>query len=107
MQQFMAFSSEARIFTAVISDGDALALPPGYMFTDMVSHGGACGIKLTYVHRGLREKLQSFFDQRSLYLKEPEDDILKTVLQDIFFFLGGGACLSPVFVWKSLVGVGG
>ena len=82
---FRAFHPDGVIWTAVVQDGDALALPPGYMFTDLVSHNGACGITFVYVHRGLSVKLQSFFDQRSLYCKDEKDEVLEAVLKDIVF----------------------
>ena len=72
----------------MINDGDALALPPGYMFTDMISHAGAVGIKIVYAHRGLFSKLQAFYNQRSLYSKDEDDVVLKAVLQDIVFLSG-------------------
>ena len=96
MEAFLYMFDGSSIYAGVVNDGDAFALPPGYMFTDLTSHAGVCGIKLVYAHRGLAASLQSFYDQRSLYCSDGDDAILKALLQDIdFYFKGALACRRP------------
>ena len=94
MDAFKAFSPDGCIYTTVVNEGDALACPPGFMFTDMTSHSGVCGIMVVYVHRGMKDKLQSFYDQQTLYCKDPDDPVLGAVLQDVFFVCDFGDALA-------------
>ena len=64
---FKDFAPDAHIYTGSVSEGEALLLPPGYIFCDIASYSGICGLRLAFSHRGCLDSLQVLKQDMTLF----------------------------------------
>ena len=80
----MKTTAHANIWVGQINEGEALALPPGFIFADMTSHTGVSGLKIPFVHRGSLARLQHFKAEANLFSKDAQPDgVLDAIVEDL------------------------
>ena len=84
LKEYIASDGDARVWTGTVQEGEALALPPGFVFTDTIGARGTHGVKLTFAHRASLPRLEIFHGQARLFNKDAAatDEVLKAVVED-------------------------
>ena len=86
---FNAFSQGDRIYVGTCSEGEAVLLPPGFIFCDLAAYSGVCGLKLAFTHRGSLQNLVALKQDHSIFAATNGDStqtqLLDFAIQDMFF----------------------
>ena len=82
LNAFDKLGDQHNVFTGCADVGDAVVVPPGFIFVDLSAHSGFCGLKLNYMHRGCLDTLTALKQDASLFKSEAEDPVLAEVIQE-------------------------
>ena len=82
LRDFNALSSDSAIYTGTCSEGEAVLLPPGFIFCDLAFYSGMCGLKLTFAHRGCLDSLKVLKQDATIFAAS-NGDSSQTAIMDL------------------------
>jgi hypothetical protein len=77
---FNALSPDSAVYTGTCSEGEAVLLPPGFIFCDLASYSGVAGLKLSFAHRGCLSSLKSLKQDATIFAASNGDSSPATII---------------------------
>ena len=77
------FRNSGAVFSGTVGEGEALAVPAGFMFTDVSGELGNSGLKLSRVHASRVGSLKRYNEQLSFFTQSSQEDVVvKHIVED-------------------------